>query len=252
MPRVLIPLPSEDFEPTEAAVPWRCLRSAGVEVVFSTPDGKPGACDPLALEGVLFGQIGAKPADVELYREMERDTAYRSPIAYRDIDVSTFDALHLTGGHAPGMRPYLESEILQAKTLEFFTQDKIVSAVCHGPIVLARTKDPATGRSVLHGRRATALTKLLEGSAWMLTMWTLGRRFRTYPAYVQDEVIEAIGDASKFERGPIVPSYRNPFTVRDGNLLTARWPGDSHRLGDELTELLLATAGDQAADQHGG
>lgn len=249
VPRVLIPLPSEDFEPTEAAVPWRCLRSAGVEVVFATPDGKPGACDPLALEGVVFGQIGAKPADVELYREMEHDAAFRAPIAYHEIEVASFDALHLPGGHAPGMRPYLESEILQAKAIEFFAQQKIVSAICHGPVVLARANDPSTGRSVLHGRRATALTKMLERSAWLLTMWTLGRRFRTYPTYVQDEVTAAIGDASKFETGPLVPSYRNPFTVRDGNLVTARWPGDAHRLGDELTELLLATTGDRPSER---
>jgi putative intracellular protease/amidase len=246
MPRVLMPLPSEDFEPTEAAVPWRCLRSAGIEVVFATPDGKPGRCDPLALQGVVFGTIGAKRQDGELYREMEQDAAYRDPIHYRDIEVESFDALHLTGGHAPGMRPYLESEILHAKAVEFFAQQKIVSAICHGPIVLARAKDPATNRSVLHGRRMTALTKMLERSGWLLTRWTLGNHFRTYPQYVQDEVIEAIGDTTKFERGPLVPSYRNPFTVRDGNLLTARWPGDSHRLGDDLTEMLTVHTSDHA------
>ena len=246
MPRVLMPLPSEDFEPTEAAVPWRCLRSAGIEVVFATPDGKPGRCDPLALQGVAFGTIGAKREDGELYREMEHDAAYRAPIRYRDIEVDSFDALHLAGGHAPGMRPYLESEILQARAVEFFAKQKIVSAICHGPIVLARAKDPTTNRSVLHGRRMTALTKMLERSGWLLTMWTLGNHFRTYPQYVQDEVIEAIGDNTKFERGPLVPSYRNPFTVRDDNLLTARWPGDAHRLGDELTEMLAVHITDHA------
>ena len=246
MPRVLIPLPNEDFEPTEAAVPWRALRSAGIEVVFATADGKVAKCDPLALEGVVFGQIGAKPQDAALYREMEADAAYRKPIRYRDVEVESFDALHLTGGHAPGMRPYLESEILQAKAVEFFAQQKIVSAICHGPIVLARAKDPATNLSVLHGRRVTALTKLLERSAWLLTRWTLGNHFRTYPLYVQDEVIAAIGDASLFDTGPLIPSYRNPFTLRDGNLLTARWPGDTHRLADDLTDLLTPRAQDHA------
>jgi putative intracellular protease/amidase len=216
--------------------------------VFATPDGRAGACDPVALEGVVFGQIGAKPADAQLYREMERDAAFQHPIAYHDIEVEAFDALHLPGGHAPGMRPYLESEILQAKVVEFFAHDKLVSAICHGPIVLARAKDPVTGRSLLHGRRSTALTKMLERSGWLLTMWTLGRRFRTYPTYVQDEVVAAIGDASKFDSGPLVPSYRNPFTVRDGNLITARWPGDAHRLADELTDLLVSSTHERAAD----
>jgi len=241
MTRVLIPLPSEDFEPTEAAVPWKCLRNAGVEVVFATPDGEPARCDPKALDGVVFGQIGATREDAALYREMERDEAFLHPIRYDAIESDRFDAVHLPGGHAPGMRPYLESEILQARLAEFFRDDKPVSAVCHGPVLLARTKDPRTGQSVLQGRRLTALTKLLERSGYWLTVWTLGKRFRTYPKYVQDEVAEAVGDRSKFEGGPLVPSYDNPFVVRDGNLLTARWPGDAKRLGEVLVEMLAET-----------
>ena len=137
-PRVVIPLPSEDFEPTEVAAPWQVLRDGGVEVVFATPDGKPGACDPLALEGVVFKQIGATPADAVIYRELEADAAFRNPIRYDAIDVNEYTALHLPGGHAPGMVPYLESEVLQKKAAEFFVADKLVSAVCHGPVLLAR------------------------------------------------------------------------------------------------------------------
>ena len=66
-----------------------------------------------------------------------------------------YNALHLPGGHAPGMVQYLECEVLQHKVAEFFVADKLVSAVCHGPVVLARTTDPRTGRSVLDGRRVT-------------------------------------------------------------------------------------------------
>jgi len=240
MTRVLMPLPCEDFEPTEAAVPWRVLRDAGIEVVFATPDGTTARCDPKALAGVVFGQIGAKAQDAATYREMAADPAFVNPISFASIDVTQFDALHLPGGHAPGMRPYLESTILQEKAVEFFQADKLVSAICHGPIVLARAVDPETGRSVLSGRRMTGLTKLLERAGFWLTVWTLGRRFRTYPAYVQDEVIEAQGSAGLFERGPLVPSYADPFVVSDGNLLTARWPGDALGLAEQLAQRLRA------------
>lgn len=240
MTRVLMPLPCEDFEPTEAAVPWRVLRDAGIEVVFATPDGTIAACDPQALAGVVFGQIGATAADAATYREMAADPAFLEPISFASIDVAQFDALHLPGGHAPGMRPYLESTLLQEKAVEFFHANKPVSAICHGPIVLARAVDPKTGRSVLSGRRMTGLTKLLERAGFWLTVWTLGRRFRTYPAYVEDEVIEAQGAGGLFERGPLVPSYRNPFVVSDGNLLTARWPGDAKRLAEQLAKRLVA------------
>ena len=84
-------------------------------------------------------------------------------------------------------------------------------------------------------------------------MWTLGKRFRTYPEYVQDEVIEAVGDRTKFEKGPLVPSYSNPYTLTDGKLITARWPGDARRLGEVLLERIQAEAAEgSGAEQSKG
>ena len=240
MTTLLMPLPSEDFDPTEAAVPWKRLRESDIDVVFATPDGQPAKCDPVTLRGVVFGQIGAKSDDIETYRKLEREPAFLSPIRYEEIEASQFNGIHLSGGHAPGMKPYLESEVLQRKVVDFFASSRIVSAVCHGPVLLARAIDPATQKSVLHGRRVTALTKLLERTGFWLTAWTIGRHFRTYPEYVQDEVIRAIGDPSKFERGPLAASYDEGFTVTDGNLITARWPGDANELGKNLVSALEA------------
>lgn len=240
MTTILMPLPSQDFDPTEAAIPWKRLSEADVNVVFATPDGKAANCDPVTLRGVVFGQIGAKSDDKEVYRQLEQDPAFRFPIRYEDIKASEYDGIHLCGGHAPGMKPYLESKLLQEQIVEFFTLGRIVSAVCHGPVLLARSIDPTTQQSVLHGRRMTALTKLLERTGFWMTVWTLGRHFRTYPEYVQDEVIRAIGDASKFEKGPQPASYDKGYTVTDGNLITARWPGDADELGRRLVDALKA------------
>jgi putative intracellular protease/amidase len=242
MTTILMPLPNEDFDPTEAAIPWKRVREANMNVVFATADGRPASCDPVTLRGVVFGKIGAKSHDREIYRELERDPAFRSPIRYEDIKASEYDGIHLSGGHAPGMKPYLESKILQEQIVEFFVLGRTVSAVCHGPVLLARSIDPTTQRSVLHGRRITALTKLLERTGFWMTVWTLGRHFRTYAEYVQDEVIRAIGDASKFEKGPQPPSYAQGYTVTDGNLITARWPGDADELGKCLVSALKANS----------
>ena len=242
MTTILMPLPSEDFDPTEVAIPWRRLRKANMNVVFATPDGQPASCDPVTLRGVVFGQIGARSDAKEIYRELESDPAFRSPIRYTDIKASEFDGIHLSGGHAPGMKPYLESKLLQQQIVEFFVLGRTVSAVCHGPVLLARSIDPSTQKSVLHGRRITALTKLLERTGFWLTVWTLGRHFRTYPEYVQDEVIRAIGDASKFEKGPQPASYDLGYTVIDDNLITARWPGDADELGKRLVSMLRASS----------
>ena len=139
------------------------------------------------------------------------------------------------------MRQYLESVELRDKVRSMWDAGATVGAICHGTIVLARTTDPATGRSIIDGRTMTGLTKPLERAFLYVTFWRLGRRYaRTYPAYVEDEVKAALGSAGRFERGG---SRKRPFVVEDGNLVTARWPGDAEKFGATFTDKVLAAQG---------
>jgi putative intracellular protease/amidase len=241
-----MPLPDHDFDVTEAAVPWRLVREAGHEVVFTTEGGGSApVADPRLLDGVLFGKLGAEPEPVALYREMERDEAFRNPLSWADLDVQAYGGLLLTGGHAPGMRQYLGSRQLQGKVAEFWATGRPVGAICHGVLVLARTIDPATGACVLRGRTTTCLPKYMERSAYLATAWRLGRYYRTYPAYVEEEVVAALGDSGRFVRGPRVLSARGTatddspaFTVEDGAYVSARWPGDSYLYARKFIERL--------------
>ena len=140
--RVLIPLPDTDFDTTEVAVPWRLLVEAGHEVVFATERaGIVPSCDPLLLTGVLFGQLGAEPEPKQFYDELTRAPEFNKTIAWGTVDVSQYDALLLPGGHAKGMRQYLGSTALQSKVVEFVKTGKPFAAICHGPLVLARSID---------------------------------------------------------------------------------------------------------------
>lgn len=243
--RVLVPLPDRDFDVTEVAVPWRLLRDAGHEVVFATERGTTPAADPLLLTGVLFGQLGAEPEPRRFYRELLDDEAYRSPVRWSDLEPDAHDGLLLPGGHAPGMRQYLGSADLRAHVLAFWRLGRPVGAICHGVLVLARTVDPATGRSVIADRRTTCLPKYLERTAYYLTAWRRGRYYRTYPAYVQDEVVAALDSPTRFDRGPLALAERGTatddgpaFVVRDGNYVSARWPGDAYLFSRRFLELL--------------
>ena len=206
--------------------------------------GSPAA-DPRLLDGVIFGQLGAAPEPKAFYAEMRSDDAFRAPIAWTDIDATAFDGMLLPGGHAPGMRQYLGSEVLRAKVAEYWALDRPVGAICHGVLVLARTHDPANGRSLLDGRRTTCLPKYMERSAFLATAWRLGRYYRTYPAYVEDEVRGALRDPADFGRGPRVLSKRGTetddrpaFVVEDGNYVSARWPGDAYLFAKRFAALL--------------
>ena len=233
--RVIIPLPDRDFDTTEVSIPWKHFVEAGLDVTFSTETGKMGQTDPRLLTGVIFGRLGAKPDAIAAYRELEKTEAFRHPIPYESIDTQEYDLLLLPGGHAKGMRQYLESKVVQDKALEFFKQNKVVGAICHGVLVLARTIDPETGRSVLYGRRLTGLTKRLERAGYYLTSWRLGDYYRTYPEYVEDETVKVLKQRSDFMHGG---SMRKPFVVEDGNLITARYPEDAHLLAQRLVDKL--------------
>src|ERR1700719_2973968 len=140
MATILMPLPSRDFDPTEAGVPWRVLRDRGHRVVFATPDGRPGEADPRMVTGAGLGifarLLQADDNGRRAYDEMARCAEFQRPIVYDDIRAADVDALLLPGGHAKGMRPYLESARLQAAVVGFFAQAKVVGAICHG-VVLA-------------------------------------------------------------------------------------------------------------------
>ena len=112
MKKILIPLPDKDFDLTEGAVPWKLLSRKGYQVVFSTENGHRAYCDPKMITGVIFGQLGAQKEAIGFYRELEQDHRFLHPIRYAAIDPAVFDALVLPGGHAAGMKQYLENKVL--------------------------------------------------------------------------------------------------------------------------------------------
>ena len=245
--RILVPLPDRDFDTTEVAVPWRLLGDRGHEVVFATQrGGSPPRCDPRLLGGVLFGKLGAEPEPISFYEQLIEDAAFRDPLSWERIAPAEFDGLLLPGGHAQGMRQYLGDAGLRAKVAAFWALGRPVGAICHGVIVLARSVDPATGRSVLAGRRTTCLPKYMERGGFALTAWKLGRYYRTYPTYVEDEVVAALADPDDFERGPRTTKRGTDaddsaaFVVQDGNYLSARWPGDAYLFAKRFDRMLSA------------
>src|SRR5262252_10338527 len=143
--KVLMPLPRTDFDPSEAAVSWVILSQAGHEVVFATPDGHAASADPVMVTGIgldfwsrvprlrrlkLVGlPLRADRNAREAYRALVDNAAFRAPLLYTQIDPAAFGALVLPGGHAQGMREYLESETLQHAVAAFFDTGKPVAAI---------------------------------------------------------------------------------------------------------------------------
>ena len=154
------------------------------------------------------------------------------------------------------MRSYIESDVLQRLVSEAFRREILVAAICHGVLLAARTVDPATGRSVLYGRKTTALTWELERRAWRIARVTRfwdPDYYRTYVEKpgepigymsVQAEVTRALQSPDDFRDVAVgstdwrlktsgmmrdsASNARPAFVVDDGRYVSARWPGDTH------------------------
>jgi len=249
MKRILIPVPSYGFDPTEVAIPWKLISEKEIEIVFLTPDGKKASADRLMLKGKNLGiwksVLRARQDAVDAYYEMETNESFCNPLKYIDVQDEGFDAILLPGGHDKGVKEYLESEVLQHLVADFFVAQKPVGAICHGVVLAARSINSDTEKSVIHNYKTTSLLKSQELLAYNLTRLWLKDYYLTYPEItVEDEVKSVLSDSNNFLKGP-TPLLRDNFNhlkrgfvVRDRNYLSARWPGDAYNFSLEFIRMV--------------
>lgn len=244
---ILIPIPSSDFDPSETAIPYKVLTQAGKRITFATPDGQKAAGDFRMLTGDGLGIwkkiLMARQDAIESYNQMITSPEFIRPISYSQIKETDYEAILLPGGHAPGMKVYLESQDVQKAIVSFFRANKPVAAICHGVLVVARSL-AADGKSVLHDKKTTALLAKQEMAAYTMTGLWLGNYYRTYPTTVQSEVVSFLKNKDQFLTGGSTTkrdTENDPspaFTVKDGNYLSARWPGDAYTFAKEFLKML--------------
>jgi protease I len=251
MKKILIPLPSYGFDPTEAAIPWKILKQKGMQIFFATPKGKKANCDQLMLKGEKLGIwkkiLMARVDAVQAYMAMEQDSAFCNPLSFSELKDNDFDVLVLPGGHDKGVREYLESGLLQDLVSKYFVEKKPIAAICHGVVLVARSVFPGTRESVIHDYKTTALLSSQELGAYQLTRLWLKDYYLTYPQMsVEKEVRSVLSSKENFVPGPMPFLRDDPvhlsrgFTVMDRNYLSARWPGDAYSFSMELTKMIEA------------
>ena len=246
---ILIPIPTYGFDPSETAIPWKLLSDNNFEVVFATPNGTKAEGDKIMITGeglgIFKGVLKARKDAVDAYWEMYDSAEFNNPIKYTDIIETDYVGVFLPGGHDKNVKEYLESTTLQKVIPKFFNSNKIVGAVCHSLMLLARSKNPETNESVIYDYKVTSLLKSQELLGYNLSRLWVKDYYLTYPDLtVEDEAISALKNKEQFLHGP-QPLFRDTFTnlksgftVRDRNLITARWPGDIYSLVSEYINML--------------
>ena len=137
---------------SEFTEPYMHFHENGMELTVASPKGGQMPIDPRTLP-TPEQQIEWKPA---------LDAASRT-LTLDGVKAADFDAIFLPGGHGP-MFDLPENDELRRLLSEFYEQDKVISAVCHGPagLVGAKRKD---GKSLVEGVTLTAYTWAEEVAA---------------------------------------------------------------------------------------
>ena len=225
MKKVLVVLPSHDqlgntgqktgFWLEEFTDPYYKFIDSGYEVTIASPRGGKPPVDPKSTQ---------KDNQSESTQRFERDKSAQAKLentlVLSQVSASDYDTLFLPGGHGP-MWDLSSDENMKKIVEDFYSDKKIVSAVCHGPAGLLQATD-RNGNSILKGKKITGFTNN-EESAVGLT--------KTVPFSLENRMKELGG---KFEKGQDF----KPFVISDGQLITGQNPKSALPAAEKVIEIL--------------
>lgn len=190
----------------EFAVPYLVFKEKGYEVQVTSISGGEVALDPNSIEE----KPEWKDAEAELKNteKLTKDHAHG------------YDAIFLPGGHGT-MFDFPNSETLLYVLQEFAEEDKIISAVCHGPagLVNATYKD---GTPIVKGKKVTAFTDEEEVEMELDVHM---------PFLLETKLRENGADFVASEKW-------TDHSIRDGKLVTGRNPQSSRSTAEKVVEAL--------------
>jgi putative intracellular protease/amidase len=141
-----------------------------------------------------------------------------------DLSPEDYSAVFIPGGHGP-MEDLAVSPELGALLVEMLDDDKVISAVCHGPAALLSATRP-DGTWAFAGRNLSGFSNDEETQAGLAERapWLLENRLRDGGANV--------------ENGP----DWQPFSVVDDNIVTGQNPASSTEVAEKTVERIDARA----------
>ena len=194
----------------EFAVPFRVFQQAGHEMLVASIKGGETPIDPRSGQEIL-----AHPEWAEAAERLKHTQRLDGTLKAKD-----FDAIFLPGGH--GTVFDLPGNALLGKLLVAFdAQDKIVSAVCHGPSGFVGPIR-ADGQPLIAGRTLAAFTDQEERAVGL------------------DQAVPFLLESRLKELGATVvtaPDF-SVHALRDGNFITGQNPPSSARTAELVVDAL--------------
>lgn len=201
---------------------WDVLEKAGLSMDIASPAGGYVPIDPESLlMPELIQMTGLKDAVNKRYEDRAFMNQLKNTQSVADVDVNQYDAIYLTGGHGV-MFDFANNEALGQLIAEFYENNKIVAAVCHGPCGLLNVK--------LSNGNYLIKDKKLTGFSWREEQ--LAKRDHAVPFSLQDELTQR---GANYEKA-LIPFTEN--VVEDGLLITGQNPKSAHAVGQAVLSRL--------------
>lgn len=199
----------------EVMEPYDILQRNGYDVAFASPDGSAGHPSAASrLKGDLVAQ----------YQQLLDNQQISKPIPLEQVNVSDYVAVYVPGGWGPVFDLAYHPQ-MQRILAGFYAEQKIVSAVCHGPAAFAGVTR-ADGKPLVAGLQVTGKSNAEEGA----------RARRTLPFLIED-TFKAQGGQFSFA------SPNKPYVVHDGLVITGQNPASAVPFGHKLVEVLNGVQG---------
>lgn len=202
------------YEHTELARAYWVFTANGFQVDIASPKGgKP----PVVIDGEDMGSY-----DYAFLNDESIQQQVANSIALADVDPNEYEAVYFVGGKGTMFdfpdNPYVQNI---AKTL--YQNNKVVSAVCHGPAALVNV-ELDNGQLLLANKQVSAFTNDEE-------LFLIADAKEIFPFLLEDKLIE---QGAKFQSGA---NYLEKVS-QDGKLITGQNPWSVWTLAEKVvTEL---------------
>jgi len=154
----------------ELAAPYYLFKDAGFEVVIASSRGGPVPLDASSLKGDFFTAEAKKfMHDGAAFDELAHSVRL-SAIDWKSSDIK---AIFMCGGHGVEV-DFVSNDLLKGAIETTYNADRVVAAVCHGPVCLAQCKK-ADGTALVKGMEVTGFSNseesavgLADKCAWLI------------------------------------------------------------------------------------
>jgi len=199
----------------EFAAPYYIFQDAGYEVVLASPAGGPIPIDAASMGEGFFTEPSKK-----FMHDAAAIGALSHSVKLESIDWSGVDVLYLPGGHGTCV-DFIGNPALKKSVETMYAADKVVSAVCHGPIGLCECNKP-DGTPLVAGKTVAGFADSEEEAVNLVGI----------VPFLLESKLKELG--AKYEKAE---NWNSKVCV-DGKLVTGQNPQSSEEAAKAIVKML--------------